>query len=270
MVALGFRPEPADSFARHWDIGSVREPMLAAAGSGRASDLRGFSLSRHDQLRTSSCVANATVKALEIKRVMQHGPAAHLDLSRLAVYFLAREMMDPSETGSDAGTYVSLAADAIRRFGVCRENQGGSDDKAFWPFSEESVNNSPPWLAMREAYLHKISAWYAIQSSGSSRVDDVITALAAGNPVVYGTKVGRQWQTYDGAILGVQGDIIGGHATCLVGWDPAGGFFWGENSWGNEWGPYDGFYKMSPEVVADASSSDFVVMCGGWEPWAKS
>jgi hypothetical protein len=67
----------------------------------------------------------------------------------------------------------------------------------------------------------------------------------------------------------IPSDDIGGHATVLEGWDPAGGFFWGENSWGNSWGPDDGFYKMRPEVIANKISSDFIVMTGGWESFIQ-
>ena len=262
----GFRPEPEESFSKHWGFDSVRSAM-ASAGSGQASDLRQFSSPRHNQRQTSTCVAQSVIKAAEIKRIMKHGQDAHVDLSRLALYFLARELMVPQETDRDAGTHVSLAADAIRRFGVCRETSNGPEDKAFWPFDESLIMKPPPWLAMREAYLNKIQSWYAIHGSGASRVEDAITALAAGNPVAYGTQVGSDWDGYDGRIIGVPTTSRGGHATCLVGWDPAGGFFWGENSWGNDWGPYDGFNKISPDAVAASSSSDFIVICAGYEPW---
>ena len=62
---------------------------------------------------------------------------------------------------------------------------------------------------------------------------------------------------------------IGGHATVLVGWDPQGGYFWGENSWGEEWGPDDGFFKIRPEVIASPISRDFLVMTAGYEPYLK-
>lgn len=260
----GFRPEPKETFETHWSFEQVK-PLMASYG-GKPSDLRSFSGSRHNQLQTGSCVANSVTKALEIKRVMKYGMEAHVPLSRLALYYLARELMSPQETYRDKGTYVSCAADALRRFGVCREEPNGPDDKAFWPFDESLVMKSPSWLAMREAYLCKITSWYAIHSYGSNRIDDIITALAAGNPVSYGTQIGNEWRGYDGRVLDAPSSSIGGHSTCLVGWDPS-GFFWGENSWGNGWGPYDGFYKISPEALSSSVSSDFIVMYAGYEPW---
>jgi len=282
MTFNGFRPEPDDEM-KHPDFSAIRNRMSAWAPPG-SSDLRSFSSPRHNQLHSGSCVAQSTVKALEIKRIqkstaemipklgfekaLEYGHSKHVDLSRLALYYLARELMDPQETNKDEGTYVSLAADVLRRFGVCRESADPAkdDDSAFWPFDLTKLYVSPTWLSMRQAYVHKIDAWSKIYSTGASRVDDVIQALSAGNPVVYGTRVGDPWFSYDGTPLkALNGVDRGGHATVLVGWDPVGGHFWGENSWGTGWGPDDGFYKLDPEVVQSPFSSDFVVIQGGWE-----
>jgi C1A family cysteine protease len=196
------------------------------------------------------------IKALEIKRIMKYGPQAHVDLSRLAIYYLARELMNPSEVLNDKGTYISLAADVLRRFGICTE--------ADWPFDLSKVTVPPSWRAMRKAYVHKITAWYKIKSSGANRVEDVIEALAAGYPVVYGTKVGSNWTKYTGKDpIGLPSDVLGGHATVLVGWDPARNLFIGENSWGN-WG-LNGFYELREEVISDDSSRDFIVIQAPWE-----
>lgn len=260
---FGFKPEK-DTEGTHWSFSRLK------LTDQRASDLRKFASPRHDQGHTSSCVAQSTVKALELKRIMQHGISSHVDLSRLSVYYLARELMNPSETNNDEGTYISLAADVLRRFGVCREKPSSTVDKSFWPFDNSKINTPPSWSSMRQAYLHKISAWYKIYSKGQNRVGDVIHALASGSPVVYGTKVGDNWLKYDGTpIENVSGSILGGHATVLVGWDPQGDFFWGENSWGKNWGPDDGFYKIRPDVISNSASEDFVVFTCGWEPWAE-
>jgi C1A family cysteine protease len=176
FVCGGFRPEP-DPDQKHWSF-ELLKPALAAY-AGKASDLRGFASPRHDQSHSGSCVAQSTIKALELKRIQKYGLLSHVDLSRLALYFLAREMMDPQETDKDDGTFVSLAADVLRRFGVCRESADPAkpDDKAFWPFDLDLLFTSPGWLQMRQAYIHKIDAWYKIYSTGDDRVNDVILAL---------------------------------------------------------------------------------------------
>ena len=248
----GLIPEPV--LDKHWDFESLK-PKLASAHAG-AVDLRPFSSPRHDQRHTSSCVAQSTVKALEIKRIMKHGHEAHVDLSVLAVYYLAREMMLPPQTHVDGGVYVSHACDVLRRFGACPEEA--------WPFDLSKVNMSPSWRAMRQAYLHKIDSFYRIRSTGAQRVADVLAALRSDNPVVYGTAVGDNWQGYrDGEILRVlpNENITGRHATVLVGWD--GVCFIGENSWGESWGS-EGFYLLAPEVIESEQASDFWVIQSGF------
>ncbi|OPZ34511.1 MAG: hypothetical protein BWY99_02506 [Synergistetes bacterium ADurb.BinA166] len=303
MVTLkGFRAAPPEVKAKQPRFSALR-PTLKEWFSGGASDLRGFSPERHDQLHSGSCVAQSVVRAMEVNRIQKlfyeaisrgvsegqavtEAKAGHVALSRLALYFHARELMDPQETGSDEGTYVGVAAEALKTIGVCREKKdpGNPSDRSFWPF-ELGVNpasgrprlfEAPSWMAMREAYLHKISAWYRVDTDGEERVKDVILALSAGHPVVYGAKADSQWMSYDGSepIGLVQGDVIGGHATVLEGWDPSRQVFLGENSWGDRWGVRGpdgtgGFYEVTAEKIASDECDDFVVIEGGWEPWRK-
>jgi len=270
------------------DFAAARARMTSYISPGsKPSDLRRFSPARrHNQLNTSSCVANAVTRALENKRIQRlyydavaaglsdadalaKAQAGHVALSRLGLYYLCREEMDPPETDKDEGTIISIAAELLRTFGVSRESQDPANpsDTSFWPFDLSKLYTPPPWKAMRDAAVHKISSWSRIMSSGSQRVDDAIAALSAGNVVVFGTQVGANWQGYDGA--GVIGPVVGkpdgGHANMLCGWDPS-GFFWDENSWDNDWG-VDGFCRLSPDVIASEDTSDLVVIEGGWEPW---
>ena len=218
---VGFRPEPDSD--KHWSYEDRLKSRMTAQVTGDVN-LRPFSTPRHHQLNSSSCVANAVVKALEIKRVMhQSGHHKHVDLSRLAVYYLARELMMPPETHVDGGTYISHACDVLRRFGVCREED--------WPFDLSKINTAPSWRAMRKAYTHKIESFFKIRSTGTDRCDEVIRCLQAGNPVVFGTDVGRNWSQYTkGQVLKCPDTTTGRHATVIVGIQD--GKFIGENSWG--------------------------------------
>ena len=260
-------PEDDDSAQRYWSFSSQLRPHLAP-GTGDA-DLRPFSSPRHDQGRTGSCVAQATVKALEnLER--QHlcrekgiapaalGPDDHSNLSVLALYYLCREQMQPSRVNEDSGTYPSLACECLRRFGVCVEQE--------WPFDPDQLFRSPSVMAMRDAYVHKVSAYYRIKETGNDRVEAVKEALRASHPVVYGTDIGDNWMRYRaGQVLNKPASLEGGHATHLVGWLETRGVFIGENSWGTRWGD-DGYYLLAPEVVADGKlSRDFWVITGTWE-----
>lgn len=275
----GWRPENDDDAPRSPDFGKIRATYAASSRPTYSSDLREFSPAhfRHHQRRTSTCVGQSSVRALELKRVLKYYDEAvrqgkshddalveafvkHVDLSRLGLYFGARSLMDPPETDKDEGTYISLAADALSRWGICRESA--------WPFDEKKLFVPPTWMAMRDAYVHKIKTWHKIYTKNNDRVDDVILSLAVGNPVVFGTVVNHEWQNYNGSkpLAPNNGVSQGLHATVLIGWDPVKGVFIGENSWGASWG-INGFYELQPEVVASPDSGDFVVYYGGWEDY---
>jgi hypothetical protein len=233
------------------DISSLHVPKSIGF-----SDLRKFSTNRQDQGNTQSCVAQAVVKALEIKRCMRYGNEAHVDLSRRQIWYLSREMMNPPRNREDSGTYISFACDVLRRFGVAPE--------ADFPWNTD-YDQSPTWKSMRKAYLHRITAYRRITSEGAQRVEDCKAALAAGEPIVFGTAVGNNWFDYKaGAIIYPTdpNDTDGHHATTLEGWN--GQYFLDENSWGNNWG-LDGYCMLHPDVIASDTSHDFWTIQGGWE-----
>jgi len=261
-------PKDADSLKAYWDFDAQLKPHLAAAAAPGDIDLRPYSSPRHNQGQTGSCVAQSVTKALEnLERQKlcrqrgispsQLGPNDHKNLSVLALYYLCREKMRPSQVNEDKGTFIWLACDCLRLFGVCTAEE--------WPFDPDKVSESPPVMAMREAYDHKISAYYRIKTTGTDLVASIRDALRANYPVVYATDVGDNWMHYRaGDVLGLPGSTEGGHATHLVGWDQAKGVFIGENSWGTGWGD-DGYYLIAPEVIANPISQDFWVITGSWE-----
>ena len=264
----GHLPDPDDekSLQSYWNFGAQLRPHLTP-GSGDA-DLRPFSSPRHDQGQTGTCVAQATVKALEnLERQhicqeqgippAQLGASGHKNLSVLALYYLCREQMNPSQVMNDSGTRPSIACDCLHRFGVCTDDE--------WPYDLSKLYQSPSVMAMRDAYIHKVSAYYRITETGHDRVQSVTDALRANHPVIFGTTIGEDWQDYKaGQVLQLPSNPEGGHSTHLVGWDNSRGVFIGENSWGMDWGD-EGFYLLAPEVVANDISLDFWVITGTWE-----
>lgn len=249
----GYQPEPVKeeqwSFEEHFK-GSP------AAATNTYTDLRSYTSPRHNQRQTSTCVAQSVVKALEIRHNMAFGKERHVDLSVLALYYLAREIQFPMITRFDNGTTVSCACDALRRFGVPAE--------ADWPFDTTKVNLSPSWMAMRRAYLHKISAYYRIKSEGQERLDAIRAAIGAGFPVVFGSIIGTEWYGYKTGLITEAKDNAeaGRHATVILGFD--GETFIGENSWGTSFGD-NGFYYATPEFLTSKKAGDFWVIKGDWE-----
>jgi len=210
-------------------------------------DLRPYSVNRHNQRSTGSCVAQSVVKAIEIGHCLNHGVDNHVDFSTLFLYWMARNYMNPPQTDRDDGTYIRAACDAARLLGVCREES--------WPFFPGKTLFKPSWEAVQDAYKGRVNAFYRI--NGKGRVKKVIQALQAGCPVVYGCNVDSSWHHYRAGsgveVLRACPPGQGRHATVLAGYKD--GLFIGENSWGSEWG-YNGFYYLHPSVIADVGTRD--------------
>jgi C1A family cysteine protease len=252
----GWKPDPVGVPYWKFDARKLSFKPLSLYGD---ADLRQYTSPRHNQRRTSTCVGQSTIKALEIKRIMKYGISKHVDLSILDIYYGARDLMNPKMTDTDAGTHIYLACDVLRRYGVCREKMH--------PFDVSKMFTAPSVLATREARLNQIHSHFKLLSKGNDLIDDIILNLRAGNPVIFGTKVGENWQGYQGGsnVIGVNTKSDGGgHAMVIVGW--VNGKFIVENSWGNSWGN-DGFAWVAPEVFTHRYTRDLWVIVTGSETW---
>jgi len=228
---------------------------LAAVHTGDV-DLREHTTSSN-QFSLPSCVGNATADSIEILNSIEGRP--HVELSRQFIWTLARNMMDSDRDGNTdvnrkTGTYIRLAYDVIRTFGVCPETD--------WPYSSR-WDRLPSLKSMRRATGHKIRNFYRITGNGDARLDEILTALRANHPVTFGTrlpKTGFTQQAKDGPV-GVPSALGGGHAMIIVGYLTGLGFLI-KNSWGANWGD-GGFFVMKPEYVAWEKTSDLWVPTRG-------
>lgn len=260
----GWQPDPANKQYLRFDKASFQLDNTKTARvqyqSANDIDLRPYSSPRHDQCSTSSCVAQSVIKALEIKRIIQHGHSAHVDLSVLDLYYGARERMTPSMIEWDTGTNISLACDVLRDLGVCTDRMH--------PWETNDVYKKPSIMASREARLNRIKSHFKIKSYGQERLDDIIFNLKSHNPVVFGTVVGTDWMNYRGGKnpLQVESSPKGRHAMCIVGY--VDGLFIIENSWGTTWGD-NGFGFVDPSVFTHAGTQDMWVIVDGSEAWTE-
>lgn len=245
----GWIPEPEKPW--HWNASLLKSRYSYELKDKRILeseiDIHSPILPVFNQGNVGSCVACATCRALEIKYTQRY--QRPLDLSRMALYFLAREM-EPTEVMEDNGTHISYACDAARRFGI--------PEAPMWPYYSQHVNVAPPWRVMRDAWKNKIQSFYRISSTGADRVTDVLIHLHAGNPVIFGMLAGEDLLDYRaGQILGpVQGRVVGGHAMLIVGW--TGTAFIIENSWGVSWGS-NGFAIASTKLIESRTTEDYWV-----------
>ncbi len=258
----GYVPDPRSS--KDYSFDAMLAQRLPAVSSNAVADMRPFTSRRHNQRTTGTCVAQSVIKALEVLRIKKWGRDKHVDLSTLALYYLARERMFPQQHDVDEGTQIRLACEVLKLHGVSLEKD--------WPFDPKNVNENIPLTAMRSARLHKLHSYYRITSTKDERIESISKALVAGHPVVFGTKITNQWTQYNGVraedpLLPVEGqEVIGAHATVLLG-RRSDGLYIGENSWGTPWG-VDGFYTLHPEVLVQ-DAWDIWAIAGGWEPHVK-
>jgi C1A family cysteine protease len=238
----GYRKDPEDS--RDSDFKSLSDKIKMGAVAGDV-DLRQYCTDTN-QYEASACAGNATADSVEVLNAIEGKP--HVELSRLFIYSLARTKH--GELNQDRGTYIRTCFKVLGEFGICPETS--------WPYDLSKLFVSPSIMAQRNALGHKIHSYYRINGVGQDRVNQVIAALRAGKPVVFGTQITQAFTALTGSVpVGrPSGDTIGGHAMIIVGY--VGGNFIIKNSWGQGWG-VRGFCFMKPEYIAWSETQDLWV-----------
>jgi hypothetical protein len=262
---MGWLPDPPKKPGDKPDF-SFKEklrPHLAQAYPGDV-DFREH-CTETDQRWAGSCAGNATADSIEVLNSIEGLPI--VQLSRLFVYTMARNFMDMdgdgrSDIDKDEGTFIRLCFEVLSKFGVCREDL--SEDEGGWPYDlTKNLHTLPSLKAMRRATGHRIHSYYRIDSTGEDRIDDVLSALRAKHPVVFGTSINSAFQRCGNLdpIGPPDGVTIGGHAMLIVGYLSGKGFII-KNSWGAGWGE-DGFCIMAPEYISWWGTQDLWVPTKG-------
>jgi C1A family cysteine protease len=207
-----------------------------------------------NQYTIGSCVANATADAFEAQMAhrLQVDPSQVQDLSRLFIYWNARNLDTPPCSDTDGGSKIRFAFDSMARYGVPYENT--------YPYDISKVNDRPTIIAYREAMQNRISKFYRIDGIGEDRVGQIKQALCSGCPVVFGTKVGNNFKVCnsDAVITDPGGWYLGGHALVIVGWSEEKQAFEIRNSWGEDWG-CEGYCWMDKNYIMADITSDLWV-----------
>lgn len=208
-----------------------------------------------DQGSLSSCVGNAVADSCEAMQIKRSGldPSKVDNLSRLFIYWNARNLDTPPSVNSDSGSNIRFAFDSIRRYGVPPEH--------IYPYLSYKVNDRPGWIAYKYAIQNKITAFYRIDATGDERIEQIIKALSAGNPVVFGTSIYESFRhvTNNTIIkLNTNDKYLGGHALILTGWDNTKQAFELRNSWSKSWGT-NGYGYIDVNYIKNSASRDFWV-----------
>lgn len=231
QIALGAcRDDGDDDFPRRTFTSRVPLAQLP-----RAVDLRPWMPRVEDQGALGSCCANALVGALEYLSYRETG--VRVELSRLFVYYNQR--LWDGAVRDDLGATVVDGVRVLSRLGAPMEPS--------WPYARQLFAVQPPEPIYAEAARHKVRDWWSIPID----VDAMRACLAAGFPVVFGTRVTESFMRAPrSGVIEMPGAADrddarhGRHALMLVGYDDGQQRFVVRNSWGNDWG--DGGYCTMP------------------------
>lgn len=181
-----------------------------------------------DQAAVGSCVAQSLGGGVETLLPRAGYAAERVD--RAALYRRAREMIGTA--GEDSGAIIADGIAVLMQAGWEREEgepPGTWGDR--WTRAPRALSLDAPRLVNAEPLDFDVAT--------------VCTELDAGHPVVVGLQVTADWEDFAGDTLPEPaGDVIGGHAVLLVGYDLALRCFRVRNSWGTGW--KDGGYAWLP------------------------
>jgi len=267
LPPMGWQPDPPDK--KDWMFSATKtvSSVTAAALTNLEMDLEVYFRPVSDQMQFPSCTANAGADTLEAVTVvekvgaelpLQEAIDSTPDASRMFLWYNGRQMMDPPQ-GSNAasGCHNRLVVDSIARFGVPTETE--------WPYAPENATRRPSLKAYREAKRHMCLSYYGIGEAGNRRASLVRVALGSKLPVIFGGPIGVEFQDYAGGskVLGYpQGEILGGHAMVICGWNPKLQAFKVRNSWSKYWGN-NGYCWLHADYIANPNMSGFWVISKG-------
>lgn len=224
--------------APDWDVGGLLSGIDIAPEAG---SLNRYVLSVLNQGSIGSCVANAGFQAIRMK---QYAQGLRMPLgARLWGYYLARAFHGMQDW--DTGTQIRSFFRAMNKFGFMAEA-----DYTYKYNVADYAQAPQPMDFMRAFDQRAPTHYYRIFDEGHDRLRLIKMAIAEGHPVVFGTKITREFvkSPPKGPIAPPKpGDeIVGGHAMVIVGYDSDG--FLILNSWGPNWGS-GGFATLAPEYI---------------------
>jgi C1A family cysteine protease len=230
------RADKADKTAKKQHM--IRQGLLP-----KAADNAQYCPEVYDQGKLGSCTAFAIGKGLREFVAKKNGERV-TPLSALFLYYEERVMM--GTVNQDSGATITYGMNVLDETGIA------TDESAPYDISVFKVKPSA------EAY--KSAAEFKLHTGVQlSNLNDVKTALAAGQPVAFGFRVYDSFRKIgaDGVMpVPAAGErLLGGHAVLAVGYDDEKKALKVRNSWGAKWG--DAGYFYMPYEVATTSARDF-------------
>lgn len=196
----GYRTaRPIDSFARHVQLQRPAEV--------------------YDQASVGSCVAQALAYAVEMLAMRQMLPAERPD--RTALYYRARRTI--GTVSEDSGAIIADGIQVMR---------AGWEPELTAPSTQWDSSYTAPPADPRADAPRVVNA-----EPIAHDVASVLWDLLCGHPVVVGLRLTAQWERPGEVIGPPEGEVVGSHAVCLVGYqrDENGVQVRCRNSWSGNW-----------------------------------
>lgn len=205
-----------------------------------AVDNRKFCSAVGDQGHLGSCTAWSMGRGLAEYLENKNGAKA-VSLSPLFLYYEERVLR--GSVNQDSGATITDGMQVLDETGIAEESA--------WPYDIAQFKVKPSADAYTTAKSHKVTT-----AQNISGLDDVKTALAAGQPVAFGFNVYGNIRNVgaDGVLPAKKptDSLLGGHAVLAVGYDDEKQVVIVRNSWGAKWAdkgyfyfPYDQFQKTA-------------------------
>jgi C1A family cysteine protease len=198
----------------------------------------------YDQGQEGSCTANSGLGSNRFFRSVTGMP--DFDGSRQFLYYVTRAGEGTQD--SDSGASIADTVTAEATVGICLEST--------WAYTND-LTVKPSDQAYSEAKLHQVLAKSPVEQTQ----DALETVLASKRPLHYGMTVYQSFENASNGVVPMPGFFeqpLGGHALFLHSYDRNKKLFYGQNSWGTEWGygglclfsiPYD--YILSSDYASD-------------------
>jgi C1A family cysteine protease len=186
-----------------------------------------------DQKGCGGCWAFGSIAQLEsVKMIAEGTPDPDLDLSE-------QYIVSCYNNHGCSGAYLYTAYDFLRDTGV-------PDEECYKYLAKDADTGAPCEDACLQPALVNIDNWSKLAPDV-----DALKAAVYENPVTVAFYVYEDFLYYkSGVYKHVTGNLLGGHAVCIVGWNHRQHCFIVKNSWGPGWGE-SGYFNIAYSEVTN-------------------
>lgn len=232
--SLGSPVVPAQPGINRLLRGTAPGGPLPASWDWRSVNGNSYVSAARNQGGCGSCVAFATVAAVEAhRRIEANTPTDPLDLSEASLFFVADRQCNKDDPRY--GWWIPTALDQASSEGICFEED--------YPYRPVNQTADIPKGTIRTLKIRGYDS--STQAAQMKRwlVEDgpLVTAFTVYEDFgtfFYGSKTPNDVYTY------ITGEVTGGHAVCVIGYDDARSAWICKNSWGSPARHADGCFLI--------------------------